>query len=215
MDISLHLYLAFIAASLIILVIPGPTIVLVIGQALAQGRRIAFASVAGVALGDLIATGLSMAGAGAILATSATLFQILKFAGAAYLVWLGLKMWRTPITLPEIPAEGTDSEPPEAPLFPVFRDSFLVTVLNPKGILFFVAFVPQFIDPAGAYGPQAVVYVLTFTVLGVINAAAYALLASSARRIVRRPSVLKAVTRTGGSLLMMAGAATALTRRAA
>lgn len=215
MDISLHLYLAFIAASLIILVIPGPTIVLVIGQALAQGRRIAFASVAGVALGDLIATGLSMAGAGAILATSATLFQILKFAGAAYLVWLGLKMWRTPITMPEIPAEGTDGEPPAAPLFPVFRDSFLVTVLNPKGILFFVAFVPQFIDPAGAYGPQAVVYVLTFTVLGVINAAAYALLASSARRIVRRPSVLKAVTRTGGSLLMMAGAAAALTRRAA
>ena len=107
MDISLHLYLAFIAASLIILVIPGPTIVLVIGQALAQGRRIAFASVAGVALGDLIATGLSMAGAGAILATSATLFQILKFAGAAYLVWLGLKMWRTPITLPDITIQTT------------------------------------------------------------------------------------------------------------
>ncbi|TDH39428.1 LysE family translocator [Pseudohoeflea suaedae] len=211
---SLHLYLAFIAASLIILVIPGPTIVLVIGQALAQGRRVAFASVAGVALGDLIATGFSMAGAGAILATSATLFQILKFAGAAYLVWLGLKMWRTPVALPEIPSQGVESEAPAAALLPVFRDSFLVTVLNPKGILFFVAFVPQFIDPAGAYGTQAIVYVLTFMLLGVINAAAYALLASSARRIVRRPQVLRAVTRTGGSLLIMAGAAAALTRRA-
>jgi homoserine/homoserine lactone efflux protein len=214
MDISLHLYLAFIAASLIILVIPGPTIVLVIGQALAKGRRVALASVAGVGLGDLIATGLSMAGAGAILATSATLFQVLKLAGAAYLIWLGLKMWRSPVTLPDIATENDDAAS-TAPLFPIFRDSFLVTVLNPKGILFFVAFVPQFIDPAGAYAPQAVVYVLTFTFLGIINATAFALAASSARRIVRQPGVLRAVTRTGGSLLMMAGAAAALTRRTA
>ena len=214
MDISLHLYLAFVAASLVILVIPGPTIVLVIGQALAQGRRVAFASVAGVALGDLIATGLSMAGAGAILAASATLFQMLKFAGAAYLVWLGIKMWRSPITLPDITTETAETAP-AAPLLPVFRDSFFVIVLNPKGILFFVAFVPQFIDPAGAYASQAIVYVLTFTVLGILNATAFALAASSARRLVRRPSVLKAVTRTGGSLLIMAGAAAALTRRAA
>ncbi|MAY61078.1 MAG: lysine transporter LysE [Rhizobiales bacterium] len=212
---SLHLYLAFVAASLVILVIPGPTIVLVIGQALAQGRRVAFASVAGVALGDLIATGLSMAGAGAILAASATLFQILKFAGAAYLVWLGIKMWRSPIGLPDIATAQAEAEPPAAPLFPVFRDSFFVTVLNPKGILFFVAFVPQFIDPAGAYGPQALVYVLTFTLLGILNATAFALAASSARQLVRRPSVLKTVTRAGGSLLIMAGAAAALTRRAA
>ena len=214
MDISLHLYLAFVAASLVILVIPGPTIVLVIGQALAQGRRVALASVAGVGLGDLIATGLSMAGAGAILATSATLFQVLKLAGAAYLIWLGLKMWRSPVTLPEIEPEDENTVS-TAPLFPIFRDSFLVTVLNPKGILFFVAFVPQFIDPAGAYAPQAILYVLTFTVLGILNATAFALAASSARRIVRRPAVLRVVTRAGGSLLMMAGAAAALTRRAA
>lgn len=215
MDISLHLYLAFIAASLIILVIPGPTIVLVIGQALAQGRRVALASVAGVGLGDLVATSLSMAGAGAILATSATLFQVLKLAGAAYLIWLGLKMWRSPVTLPAIGSDADGEIDKPGSLLPIFRDAFLVTVLNPKGILFFVAFVPQFIDPAGAYAPQAIVYVLTFTALGIVNATCFALAASSARRVVRRPGILRAVTRAGGSLLMMAGAAAALTRRAA
>lgn len=213
MDISLSHYAAFIAASLIILVIPGPTIVLVISQALSQGRRVAFASVAGVALGDLIATGLSMAGAGAVLAASAELFQVLKFAGAAYLIWIGIKMWRTPATLLQIPGEIDENAIP-SPLGPLFRDSFLVTVLNPKGILFFVAFVPQFIDPTKAYAAQAVIYVLTFTGLGILNAATFAVAASSARQLVRRPSVLKAVTRTGGTLLMMAGAAALFTRRA-
>lgn len=214
MDISIPLFTAFVAASLVILVIPGPTVVLVVSQAFSQGRQVALASVAGVGLGDLIGTSLAMAGVGALLATSATLFQILKFAGAAYLVYLGIKMWRSPISLPDIPTEETTGRR-RAPLFPVFRDAFLVTVLNPKAILFFVAFVPQFVDPAKAYTPQAALYVVTFTLLGMANATAFALTASAARTFVRRPGVLKAVTRTGGSLMVMAGAAAALTRRAA
>lgn len=214
MDISLSHFAAFVAASIVILVIPGPTIVLVISQALSQGRRVALASVAGVGLGDLVATGLSMAGAGAVLAASAELFQLLKFAGAAYLIWIGIKMWRTPMKLADVPI-GSDETGSASPLGAVFRDSFLVTVLNPKGILFFVAFVPQFIDPTKAYPTQAALYVLTFTGLGIVNAAGFALAASSARRIVRRPNVLKVVTRTGGSLLVMAGLAAAFTRRTA
>lgn len=211
MPVSIEHYLAFVAASLILLVIPGPTIIMVISQALAHGRRVALASVAGVGLGDLIATSLSLAGAGALLATSGTLFSVLKLIGAAYLIWIGFKMWRTPVTIPDVAVEA--NAPAVRPMT-IFRDSFLVTALNPKGILFFIAFVPQFIDPARPYLPQAAIFVGTFTVLGILNAIAFALAADQARQAVRRPGVLRTATRAGGSLLMMAGLAAALTRRA-
>ena len=213
MPVSIEHFAAFVVASVILLVIPGPTIIMVITQALAHGRRIAFASVLGVGLGDLVATSLSIAGAGALLAASASLFQVLKFVGAAYLIWIGYKMWRSPAQIPDM----TEAEIPDASGRPgvIFRDSFLITALNPKGILFFVAFVPQFIDPTVPYAPQAAVYVITFTLLGIANAAMFALVAAGARQTIRRPRVMRAAMRTGGSLLMMAGIAAALTRRAA
>ena len=212
MPISVEHFAAFVLASIILLVIPGPTIIMVITQALAHGRKVALASVIGVGLGDLLATSLSIAGAGALLAASASLFQALKLVGAAYLLWIGYKMWRTPVTLPDI----ADPEVAEASVSTVgiFRDSFLITALNPKGILFFVAFVPQFIDPALPYVPQAAAYVLTFTALGIINAAVFAFAAAGARQTIRRPKVMKIAMRSGGSLLMMAGIAAAFTRRA-
>lgn len=212
MPISVEHFAAFVLASIILLVIPGPTIIMVITQALAHGRKVALASVIGVGLGDLLATSLSIAGAGALLAASASLFQVLKLVGAAYLIWIGYKMWRTPVTLPDI----ADAEVAEASASTagIFRDSFLITALNPKGILFFVAFVPQFIDPALPYTPQAATYVLTFTALGIINAAVFAFAAAGARQTIRRPKVMKIAMRSGGSLLMMAGIAAAFTRRA-
>ncbi|MCC0034539.1 MAG: LysE family translocator [Hoeflea sp.] len=212
MPVSLEHFAAFVLASVILLVIPGPTIIMVITQALAHGRKVAFASVLGVGLGDLLATSLSIAGAGALLAASASLFQALKLIGAVYLVWIGYKMWRTPVKIPDM----SEATVPEASgeTTTIFRDSFLITALNPKGILFFVAFVPQFIDPALPYVPQAATYVLTFTALGILNAAMFALAAAGARQTIRRPAVMKVAMRTGGSLLMMAGVAAALTRRA-
>jgi threonine/homoserine/homoserine lactone efflux protein len=211
MPVSPEHFAAFVLASIILLVIPGPTIIMVITQALAHGRKIALASVIGVGLGDLLATSLSIAGAGALLAASASLFQALKFVGAAYLIWIGYKMWRTPVTLPEISETEMVEVPAKTSV--IFRDSFLITALNPKGILFFVAFVPQFIDSALPYAPQAATYVLTFTCLGIINAAVFAFAAAGARQTIRRPAVMKIAMRTGGSLLMMAGVAAAFTRR--
>ena len=212
MPVSPEHFAAFVLASIILLIIPGPTIIMVISQALAHGRKVALASVLGVGLGDLLATSLSIAGAGALLAASASLFQILKFVGAAYLIWIGYKMWRAPVKIPTI--SETEASDKSGSAGVIFRDSFLITALNPKGILFFVAFVPQFIDPALPYTPQAATYVLTFTALGVVNAALFAFAAAGARQTIRRPKVMKATMRTGGSLLMMAGAAAALTRRA-
>jgi homoserine/homoserine lactone efflux protein len=210
MPVSPEHFTAFVVASIILLVIPGPTIIMVITQALAHGRKVALASVMGVGLGDLVATSLSIAGAGALLATSATLFQALKFVGAAYLIWIGYRMWRTPVAIPDMAEAKAATGRPAA----IFRDSFLITALNPKGILFFVAFVPQFIDPAMPYLPQAAIYVFTFTLLGVVNAAMFAVAAAGARQTIRRPMVMRVAMRTGGSLLMMAGVAAALTRRA-
>jgi threonine/homoserine/homoserine lactone efflux protein len=197
------IWLAFCAAAAVMLLIPGPTILLVIGQSLGGGGGRALPLVAGVALGDLTAMTLSLAGLGAILATSATLFAALKWAGAAYLLWLGVKMWRAPVEAGAAPPLAAGR---------ALRQAWLVTALNPKGIVFFVAFVPQFIDPARPFLPQAVVLVATFVTLGAANAGLYAALATRLSGAVRRPSVRRALNRTGGAVLVGAGLAVALRR---
>jgi threonine/homoserine/homoserine lactone efflux protein len=197
---------AFLLASAVLLAIPGPTVLLVVGQALGAGRRNALPQVAGVALGDLTAMTLSLAGLGAVMAASATAFAVLKWAGAAYLVWLGLRLWRAPV-----PAGAP------APLAArrALRDAYVVTALNPKGIAFFVAFVPQFVAADAAFLPQAAVLVATFVLLAAANAALYAALAGRLSGAVTRPSVRRGLNRLGGAMLMGAGAATAAAMRRA
>ena len=207
---SLDHWLAFAAASAVMLAIPGPTILLVISYALGHGRKAAGATVAGVALGDFTAMTASMLGLGALLATSAAIFTVLKWAGAAYLVWLGIKLWRAPVSLS---AEG--DAPAEGKPFRIFAHAYVVTALNPKSIVFFVAFLPQFLDVTRPVLPQMAIFEITFLVLGSLNALFYALLASAARKTIRKPSVQKVVNRTGGTLLVGAGLLTIGLRRAA
>ncbi|BDG74832.1 LysE family translocator [Roseomonas fluvialis] len=199
----LDTWLAFVAATVVMLAIPGPTILLVVGQSLGGGSRAALPLVAGVALGDLTAMTLSLAGLGALLAASATLFTVLKLAGAAYLVWLGIRMWRAPVT-------ATAAAPVQARR--AFRDAYVVTALNPKGIAFFVAFVPLFVDAGTPFLPQAALLVATFVTLAAANAGIYALLAARLSNAVGRPSVRRAFNRTGGAMLVGAGLATAAAR---
>lgn len=198
----------FVTASVALLVVPGPTIALVIARSLAQGRAVALPLVLGVGLGDLVAATLALAGAGALLAASATAFTIVKVAGAFYLVWLGWRLFRSEPSLSEARAAP-------ASRWAAFRDGFLVTVSNPKGILFFVAFVPQFIAADRPYLPQATFFVLAFTALGIANGALYAWGADGMRRVIRRPTVLRAVNRTGGAVIAAAGIAALFTRRPA
>lgn len=201
---ALETWLAFLAASIVMLLIPGPTILLVIGQSLGGGRRAALPLVAGVALGDLTAMTLSLAGLGALLAASATLFTALKWAGAAYLVWLGVKLFRAPVA---------DSALPPVTARRAMRDAYVVTALNPKSIAFFVAFVPLFVNAHAPFLPQAMVLVASFVTLAALNALAYALLAARLSGAVRRPAVRRAFNRVGGSMLVGAGVATALSGR--
>jgi threonine/homoserine/homoserine lactone efflux protein len=197
------LWLAFVAAAAAMLVIPGPTILLVIGQSLGGGARNALPLAAGVALGDLTAMTLSLAGLGALLAASATAFTALKWVGSAYLVWLGIKLWRAPVT--------AEAAPPLAPAR-AFREAYVVTALNPKGIVFFVAFVPQFLDPARPFVTQAAILVATFVTMAACNAGAYALLASRLSGAVRRPGLRRALNRAGGAVLIGAGLTVAFRR---
>jgi threonine/homoserine/homoserine lactone efflux protein len=205
-------WLAFVAASAVLLAIPGPTILLVISYALGHGRKVASATVAGVALGDFSAMTASMLGLGALLATSAALFTVLKWVGAAYLIYLGIKLWRAPI------AEKVDLDDAavakEKPVR-IFLHTYVVTALNPKSIVFFVAFLPQFLDLSQPLFLQMMVFETTFLILATLNAALYGLLASMARDTIRKPKVQRIVNRTGGSLMIGAGLLTLGWKRAA
>jgi threonine/homoserine/homoserine lactone efflux protein len=183
---------------------------LVVSYALAEGRRSAWGTVAGVAAGDLTAMTVSLAGMGAVLSASADLFTALKWIGAGYLIYLGVKLWRAPATL-DAPSPGAARRSGAA----MMGHAFAVTALNPKSILFFVAFLPQFIRADAPVLPQLVLLGATFLVLAVVNAAAYALLAGGIRDAVRRPSVLKTINRVGGGVLVGAGILTAALRRSA
>src|ERR1700755_545089 len=199
---TLALWAAFVAASSILLVIPGPTVLLVVSYALGQGWRTALPMAIGVALGDFTAMTLSMLGLGALLAASATLFTILKWIGAAYLVWLRVKLWR---------AGGTRAAQPRTDAVSAAKmlgDAWLVTALNPKSITFFVAFLPAFLDPHADFLSQMLVFETTFLVLAFANAFGYALVAARARGFVSHPRAIRGVRQVGGGLLIGAGAAT-------
>ncbi len=199
-------WFAFAAASAVLLIIPGPTILLVISYALGQGWRSALPVSIGVALGDFTAMTLSMLGVGAILATSATIFTALKWIGAAYLIYLGIKLFRAGGKLDVQPR--TDA----ATTAKMIGHAWVVTALNPKSITFFVAFLPQFLDKHGDFVTQMVIFETTFLVLAFLNAAGYALVASRARNLVRSPRAIGIFNKTGGTLLIGAAVATATLR---
>jgi threonine/homoserine/homoserine lactone efflux protein len=193
---------AFTAASAVLLIIPGPTVLLVVSYALGQGWRTVLPMTVGVALGDFTAMTLSMLGLGALLAASATLFTILKWVGAAYLVYLGIRLWRAGGTLDAAPRTDAVSAAK------MLGHAWLVTALNPKSITFFVAFLPAFLDPKADFLTQMVVFETTFLVLAFANAFGYALVAARARGFVANPRAIGIVNKVGGGLLIGAGAAT-------
>jgi threonine/homoserine/homoserine lactone efflux protein len=201
-------WLAFAAASGVLLAIPGPTVLLVISYALGHGRKSAAAIVAGVALGDATAMTASIVGLGALLAASASLFTLLRWIGGAYLIYLGIRLWRAPVT------GATAAAVPSINPWRMFCHAYAVTALNPKSIVFFVAFVPQFLLASRPFWPQVLILETTFVMLAIVNSALYSLMAAAARKRLRQPRTQRAVNRTGGSILVGAGLFAALWRRA-
>ena len=200
---TFHAWLTFLLATTVLLAIPGPTTLMVIGQSLGAGRRHALPLVTGVALGDLTAMSLSLAGLGALLAASAAAFTLLKWVGAVYLVYLGVRLWRAPVSAYAAPPLGAAA---------ALHQAYVVTALNPKSIAFFIAFVPQFMEPSAPFLPQAVVLVVSFVTMTSATALLWATLAGRVSSLVRRPSVRRGFNRAGGGVLLGARVALALKR---
>ncbi len=200
-----NVWLLFAGASLIMGLIPGPGVTTIVGQALSRGRASALAAVAGAACGNAASMTLSLAGAGAILAASAQAFTLLKWIGAAYLIGLGL------LTIFKTLERGA------ADVAPIsgsrsFWGTFAVTLLNPKTIIFFTAFVPQFITHGAPFWPQAALLIATFTAIVFATDAIYAIVASSASQALRHPGFVLWTKRAGGGALIGAGLITATLR---
>lgn len=205
---SLELWIAFLIAASLLIAIPGPTNLLVVAYTLRRGRRAGLATVFGVVPGIATAMLLSFAGLGALLAASAEVFTLVKWIGAGYLIYLGIRQWRAPVeTLNTAPGDENGARRR------MVREAFFVTLLNPKGIMFFAAFFPQFLDPGAAVLPQMVILGSTFLLLVLPINSAYALMAGALRRRLSLAPWRRGLNRAGGALLITAGLFTLSLRR--
>jgi len=205
-------WIAYAIATELILIIPGPSVLLVVGYALSHGQSAGLKCVLGCSTGAAFAFIVAFAGLGTLLAASSTAFTVLKLVGAAYLVYLGIKMWRSK------PKDLALSDPTESGEMNGWRNSpylhgLITTVLNPKVVVFLVAFVPQFMDPAAAALPQAIIMTATFAGLALISDGGYAVAASRARGLFLNARTAQLMNRVGGSLLIGAGIFTAVAKR--
>ena len=203
---SLQVYLAFVAACIALALLPGPMVTLVIANGLRHGTRAALTNIAGAQLGLGIVIGIVAVGLTSLMATMGYWFDWVRFAGAAYLVWLGVRLIRAP-------GQTIDAEaaPPASPRGGFFLQGLLVTLSNPKVLVFFGAFIPQFVDLEKDHFPQVALLGVTFMVTGAITDSIYALLAGRARRFfsARRTRLL---SRISGSFMIGGGVWLALTR---
>lgn len=196
-------WIAFVVASFVVVLIPGPNIILTVNYAITDGKRSGLATVPGVILGAFVAMSVSLLGAGALLATSAYLFTLLKLAGAVYLIWLAYGLWVAPAN--EISKAGVSEQ---KSLLKLFWQSFLISVLNPKGPAFYVAFVPQFVNASGAAFEQFAILVSTFLLVAALNSLGWLFFADGLRSWFQRPLARKLLNRTGASCLFLAGVLT-------
>lgn len=193
-------WLAFALASAIVVLIPGPNIVLTVTYAIRDGMRSGLATVPGHVLGAFIGMSASLAGAGAILAASVGLFTAMKVAGALYLMWLAYKLWTAPLA-----GIRTEDDAPERSLWRLFRQSILISALNPKGPVFYMAFVPQFIDPSQPAFAQFAILTATFLAVAGINGICWLALACALRDRLQGPFVMRLINRIGAACLGVAG----------
>src|SRR3954453_3636046 len=174
-----HTLVVFALASLAVLAFPGPAVTYIVARSVRHGPRAGLTSTMGIETGNLVQVVAATVGLSAVLASSAAAFTVVKYAGAAYLVYLGVRAI--------VRAEADDARPRPAGA-KLFRDGVVIAVLNPKTALFFLAFLPQFLDPSrGSETLQVAVLRICFVALACLSDGAYALLAAAAGRRLRRP----------------------------
>jgi len=195
--IPLDLYLAYIAACFLIAIVPGPTVTVIIANSLKHGTRAGLLNVGGTQLGLGLMMLVLVVGLSSVIAAMGSLFEVLRWAGAAYLVWLGTRLLRAPDAL------GERSAAPE-PRGGFFLQGFLVMMGNPKGLLWFGAFIPQFVDPNGEYVSQIVLLGVSAMAVALVSDGAYALLVGRAGALLSKKRV-RLVSRLSGSFLIGGG----------
>jgi len=202
------LFPLFLLAGFLLAVTPGPAVLYLVARSVDQGWKAGVVSCLGVFCATLIHVAAAVLGLSAVLASSALLFSGVKWVGAAYLVWLGLQT----LLRREVPAGAA---PAPAPLVRVWRDGFVVNLLNPKTTLFFLAFLPQFVDPsAGPVPVQVLVLGLSFAVMAFGTDLCWALLAGRlGDRVRRSPRFRRAQRWVTGGVYLALGAAAALVRK--
>lgn len=200
---ALEIWLGYVAACTIVVLIPGPNIIFLVSYALRDGPRSGLATIPGILLGALIAMSASLAGAGALLAASAFWFTVLKILGALYLLWLAYSLWTTPVERVEVVAARTPK-----PMRVLFWQAVLVSLLNPKGPPFYAAFVPQFVVPTAPVLQQFALLIATFLVVALFNCLLWLLAARAMRKRMQSPDLLRIVSRTGAACLVAASVLT-------
>lgn len=197
---SLEFYLAYVAACVAITIVPGPTVSLIIANSMTHGTRAGLINVAGTQLGLASMIGIVLIGLTSLIATMGMWFDWVRLAGAAYLIWLGYKFLRAP------GAPGALGDPVKipAPRVGFFWQGFLVLMSNPKALLLFGAFIPQFVDPNGNYVAQVVLLGVTAMAVAGASDTAYAVLTGRAR-VLFSPRRIRIVSRLSGGFLIGGG----------
>ena len=202
---SLDLYLAYVLACVLIAIIPGPTVTVIVANSLKHGTRAGLLNVAGTQLGLALMMAALVIGLSSVIAAMAWLFDWLRYAGAAYLAWIGWKLLRAPESI-------ADAAAVRRPQGGFVLQGFVVLMANPKALLFFGAFIPQFVDPKGNYVAQIVLLGLTAMAVALVSDGAYAVVTGQAGSFLSRKKV-RLVSRISGACLIGGGLWLALTRR--
>ncbi len=202
---ELQLYLAFIAATAVLMLIPGPNVALIVATSIRFGGRFGLLTVAGTSTAILVQLILTVLGLNAVLGALGAWFEWIRWLGVAYLVFLGLRQWRAD------PAPIVLGPPPAASAAGLYGRGFAVSLANPKTLLFYGAFFPQFISAEAPALPQSLVLAASFLALAILIDGAWALLAGRARPLLARHGRLR--NRLSGGLLIGAGLGLALARR--
>lgn len=206
MPVDIELYAAFIVASSALILMPGPIVTLVIANSLAYGTRTGVETSLGASMGNALLAAAGALGLVALIGYVADIFEVIRWIGAAYLIWLGIKAWRSE---PQI----LDDTKPMRRRSTVMAQAILVAITNPKTIIFYAAFFPQFVDPAQPAGPQLALLAATFVVLATLLDTGYALLAGRLRGWFSDAKRARAKNRITGALLIGTGIGMALARR--
>ena len=207
---DLTLWGLFVVASLVLLLTPGPAVLYIVARSVQQGRTAGLVSVIGIHLGTIVHVTAAAVGLSALLVSSALAFAIVKYLGAAYLIWMGIRAFLAKDPDPKAPVIEAKS------LHRAFRDGFVVNLLNPKTAIFFLSFLPQFVDPTGgAVHWQILILGLTFMGLGILSDGMFALVAGAAGDFLRGSQRFQRILRwfSGTSFIGLGVSAALVTRK--